>query len=71
MIRIDIATLFPDMCESYLSESIVGRGRKAGHIDIHCHNIRDYAGISTTVSMTRLTAAARVWSCRHSLYMTA
>ena len=44
MIRIDIATLFPDMCESYLSESIVGRGRKAGHIDIHCHNIRDYAG---------------------------
>ena len=41
MIRIDIATLFPDMCESYLSESIVGRGRKAGHIDIHCHNIRD------------------------------
>ena len=44
MIRIDIATLFPDMCESYLSESIVGRGRKAGHIDIHCHNIREYAG---------------------------
>ena len=44
MIRIDIATLFPNMCESYLSESIVGRGRKAGHIDIHCHNIRDYAG---------------------------
>ena len=44
MIRIDIATLFPDMCESYLSESIVGRGRKAGYIDIRCHNIRDYAG---------------------------
>lgn len=40
--RIDIATLFPDMCEAVLSESIVGRARKAGHIDIHCHNIRDY-----------------------------
>ena len=27
--RIDIATLFPAMCEAVLSESIVGRGRKA------------------------------------------
>lgn len=40
--RIDIATLFPDMCEAVLSESIVGRGRKAGYIEINCHNIRDY-----------------------------
>lgn len=40
--RIDIATLFPDMCEAVLSESIVGRGRKAGYITIECHNIRDY-----------------------------
>ena len=42
MIRIDIATLFPDMCESVLGESIIGRARSAGHIDIVCHNIRDY-----------------------------
>ena len=41
--RIDIATLFPDMCETVLSESIVGRARKAGHITVHCHNIRDYS----------------------------
>ena len=40
--RIDIATLFPDMCEAVLSESIVGRGRRAGFITIECHNIRDY-----------------------------
>lgn len=40
--RIDIATLFPDMCETVLSESVVGRGRKEGFIDIRCHNIRDY-----------------------------
>lgn len=40
--RIDIATLFPEMCESVLSESIIGRARKAGAIEIHCHNIRDY-----------------------------
>lgn len=40
--RIDIATLFPAMCEAVLSESVVGRGRKSGFITIECHNIRDY-----------------------------
>lgn len=40
--RIDIATLFPEMCESVLSESIIGRARNAGKIEIHCHQIRDY-----------------------------
>lgn len=40
--RIDIATLFPAMCEAVLGESIVGRGRKNGFVTIECHNIRDY-----------------------------
>ena len=40
--RIDVATLFPDMCETILSESIIGRARKAGKIEMHCHQIRDY-----------------------------
>lgn len=40
--RIDIATLFPEMCETVLSESIIGRARKNGRIEMHCHNIRDY-----------------------------
>lgn len=41
--RIDIATLFPEMCESVLSQSIIGRARSAGKIEINCHNIRDYS----------------------------
>lgn len=41
--RIDIATLFPEMCEAVLGESIVGRARKAGKIEIYCHQIRDYS----------------------------
>ncbi len=41
--RIDILTLFPDMVDSALSESIIGRGRQAGLIDVRCHNIRDYS----------------------------
>ena len=40
--KIDIATLFPEMCEAYLSESIVGRARNKGIFTVSCHNIRDY-----------------------------
>ncbi len=40
--RIDILTLFPEMCEAFLSESIIGRARKAELIEVHTHNIRDY-----------------------------
>lgn len=40
--KIDIATLFPEMCEAYLSESIVGRARNKGIFTVDCHNIRDY-----------------------------
>lgn len=42
MRKIELATLFPDMCEAVLSESIIGRARTAGFIEINCHNIRDY-----------------------------
>lgn len=41
--RFDIMTLFPDMMNTVFDESIIGRARKAGIIDIECHNIRDYS----------------------------
>ena len=41
--RFDIMTLFPALVDTVLSESIIGRARKAGIIDIHAHNIRDYS----------------------------
>ena len=41
--RIDVATLFPEMCERILDESIIGRARKKGVITVNCHNIRDYS----------------------------
>lgn len=40
--RIDILTLFPDMCEAVMSESIIGRARKAGKVEIRCTDIREY-----------------------------
>lgn len=43
MKRIDIITLFPEMCEAVLSESIVGRARKKGIIEVECHQLRNFA----------------------------
>ena len=40
--KIDIATLFPELCEYVSEQSIVGRAQKSGAIAINCHNIRDY-----------------------------
>ncbi|MDR1564308.1 MAG: tRNA (guanosine(37)-N1)-methyltransferase TrmD [Oscillospiraceae bacterium] len=40
--RIDIVTLFPEMCEYVLGESIIGRARDSGIAELYCHNIRDY-----------------------------
>ena len=36
-------TLFPDLVETVLSESIIGRARAAGALDIRTYNIRDYS----------------------------
>ncbi len=41
--RIDILTLFPEMCESVLSQSIIGRARENGNVEINCVQIRDYS----------------------------
>lgn len=35
-------TLFPEMCEAVMSESIIGRAREKGALEVHCHQIRDY-----------------------------
>ena len=41
--RIDIVTLFPGMVEPALGDSIVGRARARGLVDIRVHNLRDWA----------------------------
>src|ERR1700750_2343518 len=42
--RIDIVTLFPGMVEPVVAESILGRARTRGLVDIRVVNLRDYAG---------------------------
>lgn len=41
--RIDILTLFPEMCQSVLSQSIIGRAREKKLVEINCRQIRDYS----------------------------
>ena len=41
--RIDIMTLFTDMCDSVLNESIIGRARQAGKVEINTIDIRDFS----------------------------
>ena len=41
--RIDVMTLFPEFVDCVLSESIIGRARKSGALDVRIHNIRDYS----------------------------
>ena len=39
----EILTLFPEMFDSYLATSILGRAIAQGHIQVRRHNIRDFA----------------------------
>lgn len=74
--RIDILTLFPAMCEAVMSESIIGRARKAGKVGIVCTDIRDFAGNKHNKvddmpyggGMGMIMAAQPIYSAYKSLY---
>ena len=40
--RIDIVTIFPDICRVPLSESIMQRAQDKGILDLHVHDLRDF-----------------------------
>jgi tRNA (guanine37-N1)-methyltransferase len=40
--RIDIVTLFPEICRAPLNESMMKRAQGKGAVDIHIHNLRDW-----------------------------
>lgn len=74
--RIDILTLFPEMCERVLNESIIGRARRSGKVEIVCTNIRDFSGnkhnkVDDTPyggGMGMVMAAEPIYNCYKSLY---
>ncbi|MGI9113878.1 MAG: tRNA (guanosine(37)-N1)-methyltransferase TrmD [Chthoniobacterales bacterium] len=40
--RIDIITLFPEICRVPLSQSMMKRAQESGALDLHIHNLRDW-----------------------------
>lgn len=40
---IDIVTIFPEFFESFLETSIVKRAQEQGHVEIRCHQLRNYS----------------------------
>ena len=40
--KIDIVTLFPEICRAPLDESIMKRAQKNGIVDLYIHNLRDW-----------------------------
>ena len=74
--KIDILTLFPEMCENVLNESIIGRARKANKVQLECHNIRDFANNKHNKvddmpyggGMGMVMSAEPIYNCFKSLY---
>lgn len=73
--KIDIMTLFPEMCETVLDTSIIGRARKAGKVQLSCVNIRDFANNKHNKvddapfggGMGMVMAAEPIYNCYKSL----
>jgi tRNA (guanine37-N1)-methyltransferase len=43
-VRVDIITLFPEVCRAPLGESMMGRAQEAGALRLQIHNLRDWTG---------------------------
>lgn len=69
-------SLFPEMCEAVLSESIIGRAREKGFVDIRCVNIRDFTADKHNRvddapyggGMGMLMQTQPIYDCYRSLY---
>ncbi len=73
--RFDIMTLFPELTDQVLGASIIGRAQTAGIVEVHSHNIRDFAEnkhnrVDDTPyggGMGMLMAAPPIWRCYNSI----
>lgn len=69
--RFDIMTLFPELVETVLGSSIIGRAQKSGAIEVATHQIRDYSEdkhrrVDDTPyggGKGMLMAAQPIWNC--------
>src|SRR5262245_36046917 len=40
--RIDVFTIFPALVDGFCSESLLGKTRERGLLDLHCHDLREH-----------------------------
>jgi tRNA (guanine37-N1)-methyltransferase len=40
--RIDVFTIFPQLVDSFCGESLLGKSRDSGLLDLHCHDLREH-----------------------------
>lgn len=40
--RVDVFTIFPELIEHFCSESLLGKSREAGLLDLRCHDLREF-----------------------------
>ena len=60
-LRIDVFSLFPQLVDDFCSESLLGKARAAGLLDLRCHDIRDQTtDVHRTVDDAR-SAAVPAW----------
>lgn len=71
IVRFDIMTLFPELVETVLGTSIIGRAQKNGAVEVVAHQIRDYSEdkhrhVDDTPyggGKGMLMSAQPIWSC--------
>ena len=74
--KFSVMTLFPEMVNTVLSESIIGRAQRSGKVEIVCTNIRDFSAnkhnkVDDTPyggGMGMIMAASPIYNCFKSLY---
>jgi tRNA (guanine37-N1)-methyltransferase len=40
--RVDVFTVFPDLVDRFCAESLLGKARQRGLVDLRCHDLREY-----------------------------
>jgi tRNA (guanine37-N1)-methyltransferase len=42
MMRVDVFTVFPDLVDGFCAESLLGKARSRGLLDLRCHDLREH-----------------------------
>jgi tRNA (guanine37-N1)-methyltransferase len=42
MMRIDVFTVFPDLVDQFCTESLLGKARQRGLVELRCHDLREF-----------------------------